>query len=734
MHPPFAASRPPWPVLAGRDVSIRAAGLHFGAMASNPTATTRPFPLATKRTGVRLLGAFLCVAGFVPAADWLLSPERAGPAGIATAATVDALSARLWIGGLSVLLVAIGVRFLPSLAGQSRRLDFGFRRLLLQAPNPLWIVGCGIIAFVGAAAVGHLLLLGEPTLVDEMSQLADARAMAGLQPVIEAPAAAVRIQNGLMVDAGWVSIYPPGHSWILVAAMRLGFLGWIGALLWAGTVAAAADLFLRVAWSTPVAARVAGLLLALSPMGWLMGAGYLSHLSAALAITVAVSASSRISVRDADPSGGPISRKRDMVWGLVIGLAAGWAVTSRPLTGLVLGVMLPAGWILAARGRRSVRALGAAFLGGLPFAIGLGVWNQARFGTPLRFGYSAAFGPSHGLGFHMDPWGNSYGLVEAIGYTLSDLFILGATLLETPLSLVGLIGLILLLLPDSGRGRPAALAAVWILSALGANALYWHHGLHFGPRMLFETLPAWVLLLSVTAGRALVGTAETRWGMPLRIGLLAAFIGAVTLNLPARLTSAAVGGSRQAQLPSAESLAVLPDSAVIFVHGSWASRVSGRLAQAGMRADSIETALRRNDLCLVDLGARLLVEDRPGSAMEREAALNRIDWTPRPGTPDELEMVEIGPGNRVRMVQPRRSMPESCMQEIAADRLGGLELEAVKWRGGDRGIVWLRDLGPDFNPQISGAWMLAPRETGGRPELMPYTEGLGLIWSQLRVR
>ncbi len=274
-----------------------------------------------------------------------------------------------------------------------------------------------MLAFLGAALAGHFLLLGEPTLVDEMSQLADARALAGLQPLVDAPAAAVRMQNGLMVGGRWVSIYPPGHTWILALSLRFGALAWIGALLWGATVGFSSDLFLRIARGNPVSARAGGLILALSPMGWFVGAGYLSHLSAALAVAVAlwaavriweatasetssVTASMTVSETAQVDDGPPASLLR---LGLVLGAAAGWAVTARPLTGLVLAVLLPAAWLLTTRGRRAIGGLPGAVVGGLPFAVGLAMWNQGRFGSPLRFGYDAAFGPAHGLGFHVDP-------------------------------------------------------------------------------------------------------------------------------------------------------------------------------------------------------------------------------------------------------------------------------------------------------------------------------------------
>lgn len=697
-----------------------------------PSSRPDPDNLTTARTGVGLIpwvvGVLLLVAGFVPVAGWLLSDARSGPAGIATRAAVEALTGALAIGGLSILLVALGIGSLPSLAAPLRRMEDRGAALLARVPRARWPFVCGLIAFLGAALAGHLLLLGEPTLVDEMSQLADARAIAGLQPAMDAPAAAIRIQNGLMIGDRWVSIYPPGHTWLLAMSLRLGLIGWLGALLWGATVGVSSDLFLCISDERPTAARAAGLILAFSPMGWFIGGGYLSHLSAGLGVAIALWAAARIRWLT-DPAAGVArggGRRNEMLLGVLLGGAAGWAVTARPLTGLVLAVLVPAAWLLVTRGRRCLPGVVGAVAGGLPFAVALAVWNQGRFGSALRFGYDAAFGPAHGLGFHVDPWGNTYGVVEAIGYTFSDLFLLGSALLETPISAVGAIGCLMLVGRQATRRSGTRLALGWIAAALAANAIYWHHGIHFGPRMLFETLPAWALLIAMTAGEALRTTRDGRLGGVLRAGMVAAVAGALFLNLPARLASAAVGADRVAQLPDTEAMAAIPDSTVVFVHGSWASRVSGRLAQAGIRADSIETVLRRNDLCQVDLVARELIL---GTSAGRRDTLDRLDWAPLPGTPSDLQMVEIGPENRVR-VASSGGMPETCLREIRADRMGSLELEAMRWRFSDRGIVWLRDLGPEFNRVVEGALMLMSTETGARPELVEYQAGIELLWGE----
>jgi len=316
------------------------------------------------------------------------------------------------------------------------------------------------------------------------------------------------------------------------------------------------------------------------------------------------------------------------------------------------------GWGL----RRVALTLG----GGTPFAILLLAWNQRLFGDPFLLGYTAAFGPAHGLGLLIDPCGNRYGWVEALAYTGADSVQLGAHLLETPLPALALIGAALAL---GSLPRGAGVLCAWAGAALVANALYWHHGIHMGPRMLYQSSPAWASLFAIAAV-SLVGSDVA----PLsRYRDFRAWVVLLPLLGGLALAPGVVRG--HVSLSTAATSAMLPsgmkESSVVFVHVSWASRVSARLASSSMRRDSIETALRRNDICAVDTYAR-------GRARSLEESTDRLDFEASPGTPGSLEQRELSPGNVIR-VSPSRAPTPSCLREARADRLGVIELEPLLW-------------------------------------------------------
>lgn len=710
------------------------------------------------RLGWRALGAALLAGAYLPL-HRLLAVERAGPAAAASRAEAEAILQQSWTGSLAVLALSAFVVLLVGLrtrmgggdeVERARRLEAATARGLTAVSERVWITGCGVLAGALAAFTHHLLLAGRATLTDELVQLRHARLLAegAIADAWAFDPAFRNSVNGLWTAEGWSSIYPPGHTAVLAAFGRLGLEGWTGPVLTALTAGFTAALLLRLFPSRPTTARVAALAAAASPFLWGLGAGWLSHTSAACAVAIALW--SAVRARDESPR-----------WAIATGAAAGWATLARPWTGLTTAVALPVGlWVARAVTERSrppalrlhrddepdepaapftlrsaLERAGWATLGGLPFALLLGLWNHRLFGSPLRFGYDAAFGPAHGLGLHRDPWGNLYGAREALGYTGADLVLLGRHLFETPVPAVAAIGAWLLI-----RGRPfrgSGLLLAWSGAAVLANALYWHHGQHFGPRMLYESAPAWAALTVLAAvGLGLPrGTlappseedddegvpTRSPWALVAmaRVMTVVALAWGLALSLPLR-----VGSWSLPPEPPLPDVGAAP--ALVFVHGSWAGREAARLEAAGMRRDSIETALRRNDLCRVHEYARARREGEPLPPLDLEA---------RPGSPETLTWVLLSEGNRAR-VDPAVPWSASCHREAAADREGTVELATVLARRGAAGpdgpVVWVRDLGPEQNAALierhpDRAILLWTATSEGGPR--PYAAAASDLWT-----
>jgi hypothetical protein len=707
------------------------------------------FSPRTERIALVSFGLVLTATGLLPLAPWMLDPGRAGVPGAAMAGLVGALWPTVAVGTIVVLLAAwLGARV------EAERGVFGAlaRRLGNARPaRPLrWIVGCGAVAAVGAMAAHHLVLRGHPTLLDEMVQLADARVLPGALELPVDPAFRV-LQHGRVVGpatgadvAGWVSMYPPGHTAVLTVRLALGHLPI--ALLWGGTVAAAVALFFLIL--PPTVAAAAGGLLAVSPFGWLVGGGALSHVTAAFGVSVALLAAiSSVRARTPAARGGRAgARGATLGWAALVGAAAGAAVTARPLTGLALAVVLPTAiWLVHALreggldGARGfmLRAC-AATLGGLPFAYFLVRVQSTRFGHPFLTGYEATFGPSVRPGLRIDAWGNVYDLPTALGASAADLFLMGIAALETPMPLGAAIGMGLLALAAAGARGPdqpsdipgLALFGAWIFVALVANGTYWHHGFHFGPRMMFETLPAWIGLGAWVVWRLTERSSHLRGAVG--GACVAMVLGAAGFGIPTRLSSARVGDSLARQVEIGRPP---PDAELVFLHGSSARRTVAKLQGLGMRADSIEAAIRGNDLCDVTAWADAHRAGRPGDAPT-------LDFDPGPGSPDGIVQVETGPGVTGRFragPDGRAEVDARCLDTVVRpDAAGTLELDPLLWRLEDPAfakgdVLWVRDLGPTDNARLIAAepgrvaYVVTP-DAEGRAAYERYDAAMTRIW------
>lgn len=659
----------------------------------------------------RVVGAALLVASYVPV-HRLLAAARAGPAGVSTRAAAEAAWSVGLYGSLLVLGVAVALGLLVPAGALERPVREAADRLV--RPGPIaFAFGLGLLATLLTLAVARLVYGGLPTSVDEMAQLLHARALSAGRLAVPLPGdpSAWTIQNGVVTSRGWASIYPPFHTLALALGLTLGAPWAVGPVMvgvgtWAST-RAFEELLGRLV------GRAAGVLLAVSPFWLLLGATHLSHTTAAASLALVLWTALR-------------ARDGSLAWSLACGAATGAAVTARPWIGLVTSVTVVVSLWWPVRERLPGR-LSAMVAGGLPFAALLFWWNARLFGGPLRLGYSAAFGPSHSLGFHVDPWGNVYGAREALGYTGADLTQLGAHLLETPLPAVALVGVALVLGMRRSGSTPFL---AWIVTALGANALYWHHGVHMGPRMLYETVPAWVALVAASASFLTGGSVEGRLRRVSGWAVAASVAAALALAPGVFARAGAVGESTAyASLPAAPGDSL----SVVFVHGSWSSRVVARLTASGMRRDSVETALRRNGICSVDRYARWRAAD-PDT---RAAGPPELDLRPLPGTPPGLRRVALSPGNVVWMA-PGPLRDDACRREAAADRQGVLELEPLLWRAPPlpgRSLIVARDMGPALNAAVRAALSdheafvyVPPAADAPTPVVLDYGTGMRRLW------
>lgn len=660
----------------------------------------------------RGLGVALAVLAILPVYR-LLRPET-GLAGAATVALADLNADLLWTGFAllaGVSLLAAGLvrpeRFARWTSGAAARIG--------RSRAAAWSAGGALVAVLASSVFSFVVLQGQPNLIDAMSQLLHARFLSAGRLTGPGPelGAFWTMQQSLFTPRGWASQYPPGQVLALAAGMRLGAAWLVGPLALAAGAALLVPVSVRLLPDAPATARVGAALLAVSPFAVAHAGAYSSHtLALALGVTAVYFA-----LRAEGGAAG---------WNLAAGASLGAMLATRPLSAAALGLAIVL--FLPSRRRDTpsrVRRVALMAAGAAPFAAGLAAWNTYLFGSPFRWGYEAALGPAGGLGFGVDPWGNTYGLLEALAYVSAELGALSLNLLETPLPVVAVIALHLIRTPRLTPGDRFLVA--WALLPLAAHMGYWHHGLFMGPRMLNEMAPAWCLL----ATRAAVALTEraperlsfARFSPRVFAGALFAISLAAGLLYfgPERLWS-------YRQRPEAPAVArAAAGPALVFVHGGWTSRLAMRLAAGGMRLDSVETALRQNPTCDVQAWLDATRSGGPPPALDFERRATRL--------PD---VFELSPGNRIR-VEPAQRLTPACAAEARADRLGAIDVSPLVWLGDlpggeETGTLFVRDLGPQDNARMlarnpgRSAWILMTTAADGSPTLLPYEEGMALIW------
>jgi hypothetical protein len=250
--------------------------------------------------------------------------------------------------------------------------------------------------------------------------------------------------------------------------------------------------------------------------------------------------------------------------------------------------------------------------------------------------------------------------------------------------------------------------------------------------MLYEATPAWVALFTASAAHLSGGsTVRPRVRSLASWAVAATAVGALVL-IPGALSSAA-------RSSDSLSYASLPDApvdgrALVFAHGSWSSRLVARLSAGGMRRDSVETALRRNDICAVEHYTAW----REAAPSTRGTLPPTLDLEQLPGTPPHLRRARLSDGNDV-WTDPGAPRDALCAREARADRQGVVELEPLLWQapplaGFD--VIVARDMGPELNARTRAAlgnpsaFIFTPSGGGSTPPfLMDYEEGIALLWA-----
>lgn len=526
----------------------------------------------------RLLGVALVLIPLLPLRT--IYPHARGTNALA--------SPEVWLLGLAIFGTAA---WLLAMGLHGRRGERFAGRLLgrfLGLPRGRLLAGF-------AAILLGLLLLTTAFVFDGRPRLL----AAGLLTAPAPPGEGFFAVQQMIVDAnGWYSQYPPGHSLLLAAGVVLGAAWVIPVLLSLGTFLLLWA-FTREIYG-PRTARLTALLAVACPFFWVMGAGFMNHVSALFFLAAFAAALAR-----------GLSTER-AAWLAAAGAALGGAFLSRPLSAFAVGVpfgliALHAAWERRQRVPRWWLGPVAMLVAFLPFAGIYLAWNGLTTGDPLTTGYVKLWGSGHELGFHVGPWGESHTPATGLRNELIDLSLLNVFLFEWPLPALLPVGLFF----AAGMGtRWDRRLLIGFLAIPIAHFFYWHRDDFLGPRFLYEGL---VFILPLTARAILVGWRRLR-GLTLQpLGLFRPFDAgtfaaallllclayAIAYGIPARFLSHAAGWSSMRVDVVAEAEEAGLEGGVIFVTTSWGSRLLAGLRERGVSPSLAEQAYHVVDHCVL---------------------------------------------------------------------------------------------------------------------------------------
>jgi hypothetical protein len=579
-----------------------------------------------------IFGPTLGAGALVPPSEWLLG--------------ILVFAAAAWV--VALLLSSRADTVYGALAWLSRRISP--RGALLGGLTAL----AGILTSVGWLAFRH-----RPHLVDSIAQMFQARAFAAGTVKVPAfePAAFFALPHVILDPAGWYAQYPPGHAALLAVGVKAGAAWIVPVLLSLGTFALLVLLTRRIFGRDE--ARVTALLLLACPFFWVMGASLMNHVSALFFVALFLYAFARW-------------ESEGLRWWIALAAAAlGGVFLSRPWDAITIGAPFAFLGLGIAYRRRDVAGPLVGAVTFLAIASLYLAFNAATTGDPFVPGYITLWGESHGLGFHVSPWGEAHTPWTGLRNELIDLALLDVFLFEWPIPALWPAALFLLAGREVGRWDRRLM--VGLLAFPIAYFFYWHRDAFLGPRFLY---PSVAFAVPLTARAVVVGVRRLRgrrFGLPglfkpadggLCVLALAGLclVYATGYSIPQRMRVYASGlRSMKVDLLAAAREAGI-DRGIVFVATSWGDRMLARLYGAGVSADLVEQVYRHADHCEL-AGVIDRADGLPASRLE--AALR--DLMRGPAAP------RLGGGINgdvtLRLV-PGRPLAPACIEEIEYDRRG----------------------------------------------------------------
>ncbi|HYN81243.1 MAG TPA: glycosyltransferase family 39 protein [Gemmatimonadaceae bacterium] len=399
-----------------------------------------------------------------------------------------AMAALVQVSAFITVVMAVLALPMPALHSFWRRAatvlgaDSGDSRPTPEIQDRFALVQAVIVTIV-AAILSVVSYERHPHIPDEVAYVLNARYFAAGMLYMPAPPVPAAFDVDLMqlTPTQWFSSMPPGWPAVLAIGSRVN-LPWLVNPLLAGINVVVAYAFLREMYQRRTA-RLALLLLCVSPWYLFMGMNFMTHTFSLTAALVGALAAARL------------IRTGRFRWAWIGGAAVGILSLTRPLEGLLMLILLSL-WTLTTRAARH-RIVGTAFIVAGSVVVGALVlpYNKALTGRmtelPLTAYVSSHYAPgSNDLGFGPDRGWGWTGLDPFHGHDAADVAINAAlNLFAVNVELFGWAAgsLVFILALFSGKLHASDYKMiVAIPGILCALSLYWFSGgPDFGARYWF---------------------------------------------------------------------------------------------------------------------------------------------------------------------------------------------------------------------------------------------------------
>ena len=284
----------------------------------------------------------------------------------------------------------------------------------------------------------------------------------------------------VMLSNKWYTMYPPGYPAILALGVIFRISWLVNPLLGALTIVCI-YLLAKELYGDSIA-KLSAILACASSFFLFMSSEFASHTSTLFFITFAFLSFVWL-----------VKKKRPLLSAVVCGICIGIALLCRPYTTVWICVPLGIAAIVA-RKELSLRHILIGFIPIIVACFAFLAYNYATTGNPLLFGYIAVHGKKHYPGFHKALWSSQFHTItQGVKYVFANLNALSYYLFEWPMSSLFFVCLFL------AYGKKKFwewLLVGWISALLVGHFFYFFNKLDFGPRFVYESLPALILLTS----------------------------------------------------------------------------------------------------------------------------------------------------------------------------------------------------------------------------------------------